>query len=53
MLSTEYLSVFFMQLALFQNYNVGCSSPMLSTSKIVLFPGHNHLLTNNADDPTL
>ena len=26
---------------------------MLATSKIVLFPGHNHLLTTSADDPTL
>ena len=26
---------------------------MLSTSKNVLFPGHNHLLTSGADDPTL
>ena len=25
----------------------------LSTSKNVLFPGHNHLLTTGADDPTL
>ena len=26
---------------------------MLATSKRVLFPGHNHLLTNGADDPSL
>ena len=26
---------------------------MLSTSKYVLFPGHNHLLTMGADDPSL
>ena len=26
---------------------------MLSTSKNVLFPGHIHLLTTSADDPTL
>ena len=26
---------------------------MLSTSKRVLLPGHNHLLTTGADDPTL
>ena len=26
---------------------------MLSTSKNVLFPGHNHLLTTSADDPAL
>ena len=25
---------------------------MLSTSKDVLFPGHNHLLTTGADDPS-
>ena len=25
---------------------------MLSTSKNVLFPGHNHLLTTGADDPS-
>ena len=25
---------------------------MLSASKNVLFPGHNHLLTTGADDPT-
>ena len=25
---------------------------MLATSKNVLFPGHNHLLTTGADDPT-
>ena len=28
-------------------------STTLSTSKNVLFPGHNHLLTTGADDPTL
>ena len=26
---------------------------MLATSKNVLFPGHNHLLSTNTDDPTL
>ena len=26
---------------------------MLATSKNVLFPGHYHLLTTGADDPTL
>ena len=26
---------------------------MLATSKNVLFPGHNHLLTTGMDDPTL
>ena len=26
---------------------------MLATSKNVLFPGHKHLLTTSADDPTL
>ena len=26
---------------------------MLTTSKNVLFPGHNHLLTTGIDDPTL
>ena len=26
---------------------------MLSTSKNVLFPGHNHLITTGTDDPTL
>ena len=26
---------------------------MLATSKNALFPGHNHLLTIGADDPTL
>ena len=26
---------------------------MLSTSKNVLFPGHNHLLTTGADEPSL
>ena len=26
---------------------------MLATSKNVLFPGHNHMLTTGADDPTL
>ena len=26
---------------------------MLATSKNVLFPGHNHLLTTSADGPTL
>ena len=26
---------------------------MLETSKNVLFPGHNHLLTTGADDPSL
>ena len=26
---------------------------MISTSNNVLFPGHDHLLTTSADDPTL
>ena len=26
---------------------------MLTTSKNVLFPGHNHLLTTSTDDPSL
>ena len=26
---------------------------MLATSKTVLFPGHNHLLTTGTDDPLL
>ena len=26
---------------------------MLATAKNVLFPGHNHLLTTGADDPSL
>ena len=26
---------------------------MIATSKNVLFPGHNHLLTTDTDDPTL
>ena len=26
---------------------------MLTTSKNVIFPGHNHLLTTGIDDPTL
>ena len=26
---------------------------MLATSKNVLFPGHNHLPNNSADDPSL
>ena len=26
---------------------------MLDTSKNVLFPGHNHLLTTGTDDPSL
>ena len=26
---------------------------MLATSKNVLFPGHNHLLTTSADDPSV
>ena len=26
---------------------------MLATSKNVLFPGHNHLLTTSTDDPSL
>ena len=26
---------------------------MLAAPKNVLFPGHNHLLTTSADDPTL
>ena len=29
------------------------ATTMLSTSKNVLFPGHNHLLTPGADDPAL
>ena len=26
---------------------------MLATSKNILFPGHNHLLTTSSDDPLL
>ena len=33
--------------------NKHCIQRPLSTSKDVLFPGHNHLLTTSADDPAL
>ena len=33
-------------------HQVGLTT-MLATSKYVLFPGHNHLLTTGTDDPTL
>ena len=33
--------------------NIHQVTTMLATSKNVLFPGHNHLLTTGADDPML
>ena len=34
------------------NITIHQVTTMLSASKIVLFPGHNHLLTTGADDNT-
>ena len=36
-----------------KNPTIHLLTTMLSTSKSVLFPGHNHLLTTSTDDPTL
>ena len=41
------------QLTQGKNATIHQLTTMLSTSKTVLFPGHNHLLTTGADDPTL
>ena len=35
-----------------QKNTIHQGTTMLTTSKNVLFPGHNHLLTIGADDPT-
>ena len=42
----SYMNVHWTKKPLFTSY-----SPMLSTSRNVLFPGHNHLLTSGVDDP--
>ena len=39
--------------ALRENATIQQVTTMLATSKNVLFPGHNHLLTIGADDQTL
>ena len=36
-----------------QKNTIHCLTTMLATSKNVLFPGHNNVLTASADDPTL
>ena len=36
-----------------QKNNIQQVTTMLATSKHVLFPGHNHLLTTGTDDQTL
>ena len=39
--------------ALREKATIHQATTMLATSKNVLFPGHNHLLTTGTDDPTL
>ena len=41
------------EIALGKKATIHQVTTMLSTSKNVLFPGHNHLLTIGADDPSL
>ena len=36
-----------------KNYYIHHVTTMQATSKTILFPGHNHLLTTGTDDPTL
>ena len=36
-----------------KNATIHQQTTMLSTSENALFPGHSHLLTTGADDPTL
>ena len=48
------LTVFqFRTLAQHKKATVHQVTTMLATSKNVLFPGHNHLLTTGTDDPSL
>ena len=42
-----------LQLPLGKKPTIQLLTTMLSTSKNILFPGHNHLLTTGADEPTL
>ena len=42
-----------LQITLYQKATIHQVTTMLATSKNVLFPGHNHLLTIGADDPSL
>ena len=44
---------FFHEMALGKKATIHQVTAMLATSKNVLFPGHNHLLTTSADEPTL
>ena len=43
----------FMTIYTAQKANIHHVTTMLATSKKLLFPGHNHLLTTGTDDPTL
>ena len=42
-----------LQITLRKNITIHQVTTMLATSKNVLFLGHNHLLTNGTDDPSL
>ena len=52
-LSTLPLVRFHKHISLGKKATIRQLTNMLSTSKNVLFPGHNHLLINSADDPSL
>ena len=43
----------FLDISLCKTATIHQVTTMLATSKNVLFPGHSHLLTTGADDPTL
>ena len=53
--STEYLSTsdIFSMYTLDKEATIHQLTTMLSTSKNVQFPGHNHLLATGADDPII
>ena len=51
--SSDKLAVLYNLLSLRKKATIQKLTTMLTTSKNVLFPGPNHLLTTGADDPTL
>ena len=50
---TSYFHAYDTEATLGKKATIHQLTTMLSVSKNGLFPGHNHLLTTGADDPTL
>ena len=49
----DVMTVWHMQCSLCKKKNIHQVTAMLATSKNLLFPDHNHLLTTGTDDPSL